>query len=108
MARVEVGEKRRCLSCATPFFDLNRTPIVCPKCAAVFQVVEVVRSSAKYTPSRKPDFKRPAPAAPVEDEAVLLVDDEEDEGSAIAATEQDDDTEDDRIEDDIEDAEAAI
>ena len=28
--------KRRCNSCGTKFFDLNRDPIVCPKCMAVF------------------------------------------------------------------------
>lgn len=45
MARAEMGEKRRCLSCSTAFFDLKRAPVVCPKCAQVFQVVEPVRSS---------------------------------------------------------------
>ncbi len=36
MTKPELGTKRRCNSCATNFFDLNREPIVCPKCAAVF------------------------------------------------------------------------
>jgi uncharacterized protein (TIGR02300 family) len=45
MARAEMGEKRRCLSCNTAFFDLERAPVICPKCAQVFQVVEPVRSS---------------------------------------------------------------
>ncbi len=45
MTKAELGGKRRCLSCNTAFFDLNRTPIVCPKCAEVFHVVETVRSS---------------------------------------------------------------
>jgi hypothetical protein len=47
MIREKMGEKRRCLSCNTAFFDLKRTKIVCPKCAAVYQVVEPVRSSAR-------------------------------------------------------------
>jgi hypothetical protein len=38
------GVKRRCLSCAGAFFDLGRTPIVCPKCGADFKVVELPRS----------------------------------------------------------------
>jgi uncharacterized protein (TIGR02300 family) len=45
MTRARMGEKRRCLSCNTAFFDLNRSPIICPKCAEVFQLIEPVRSS---------------------------------------------------------------
>jgi len=37
--KVERGAKRRCLSCNIAFFDLNRSPIVSPKCAETFQVV---------------------------------------------------------------------
>lgn len=44
MAKAELGAKRRCLSCGAAFFDLNREPIACPKCAAIFQVVELPRS----------------------------------------------------------------
>ena len=45
MTKPERGEKRRCLTCNAAFFDLNRAPIICPKCAEVFHVVEPVRSS---------------------------------------------------------------
>ncbi len=44
MIKTERGDKRRCLACNTAFFDLNRTPILCPKCDEVFQVVELIRS----------------------------------------------------------------
>jgi uncharacterized protein (TIGR02300 family) len=36
MTKPKLGMKRRCNSCGTKFFDLNRDPIVCPKCMAVF------------------------------------------------------------------------
>ena len=36
MTKPELGTKRRCGSCETKFFDLNKDPIVCPKCMAVF------------------------------------------------------------------------
>ena len=39
MAKPELGSKRQCLSCASKFYDLNKDPIVCPKCGAVFQVM---------------------------------------------------------------------
>jgi uncharacterized protein (TIGR02300 family) len=74
MAKAELGEKRRCLSCSTPFFDLNRNPIVCPKCSAVFQVVEVVRSSSKYARMRAAEFRVAPLAAAVPAEAVSLED----------------------------------
>ena len=52
MAKAELGAKRRCLSCGAPFFDLNREPIVCPKCSAVFQVVELPHSAPRRVPYR--------------------------------------------------------
>jgi uncharacterized protein (TIGR02300 family) len=47
MIKAERGEKRRCLTCSGAFFDFNRAPIVCPKCDAVFQVVELVHSAPR-------------------------------------------------------------
>ena len=49
VAKPELGAKRQCQSCGTKFFDLNRDPIVCPKCGTVFQgaVVRAERVSAK-------------------------------------------------------------
>jgi uncharacterized protein (TIGR02300 family) len=29
--------KRQCQNCGAKFFDLNRDPIICPKCGTVFQ-----------------------------------------------------------------------
>lgn len=52
MAKAELGAKRRCLSCGAAFFDLNREPIACPKCAAIFQVVELPRSIPRRAPYR--------------------------------------------------------
>ncbi|BDG75312.1 TIGR02300 family protein [Roseomonas fluvialis] len=32
MAKPELGLKRSCVSCGTRFYDLARSPAVCPKC----------------------------------------------------------------------------
>jgi uncharacterized protein (TIGR02300 family) len=32
MAKPELGTKRICVSCSTRFYDLGKTPAVCPKC----------------------------------------------------------------------------
>jgi len=52
VAKAELGAKRRCLSCGAAFFDLNREPIVCPKCTTVFQVVELPHSAPRRAPYR--------------------------------------------------------
>lgn len=92
MAKSELGEKRRCLSCNTPFFDLNRNPIVCPKCKAVFHVVEIVRSSSKYARPRPAELSGGALAGTFPTDVVLLDDEREDGESAIRLTEQHDET----------------
>ena len=34
MAKPEWGAKRTCQSCGARFYDLQRTPIICPKCGS--------------------------------------------------------------------------
>ena len=38
MVKPELGVKRVCGSCGAKFYDLNRDPILCPKCGTVFDV----------------------------------------------------------------------
>lgn len=47
MAKPELGSKRQCQSCAAKFFDLNRDPIVCPKCGATFQAAAMTRAAPR-------------------------------------------------------------
>ncbi len=47
MAKPELGNKRQCLSCGTKFFDLNKDPILCPKCGAVFQAAQPTRAAQR-------------------------------------------------------------
>jgi len=79
MAKAELGAKRRCLTCGAPFYDLDRMPIVCPKCAAAFQVVEIVRSAPKRAPLPRSAYMRPTPVAPEIVAADLSEDHAEDE-----------------------------
>jgi uncharacterized protein (TIGR02300 family) len=85
VAKAELGVKRRCLNCNAPFFDLNRVPIVCPKCHAVFQVVEMAHSPARRAPIRRAD--------PVIADLVLPVGEETGEESTIPPIEEDDEME---------------
>ncbi len=47
MAKPELGAKRQCQACGAKFFDLNKDPIICPKCGTVFQGAARTRVAAK-------------------------------------------------------------
>src|SRR6476620_3720352 len=40
MSKPARGSKRVCQSCGARFYDLGRTPIVCPACQSVYQVTQ--------------------------------------------------------------------
>ena len=99
MAKAELGTKRRCLNCAGSFFDLDRTPIVCPKCGAAFQIVEYARSRPRWTPSLPITTKKSDAGDPIRSELVepTLVD-AEDENATPPIDDEDADREDDEAE----------
>ena len=47
MAKPELGNKHQCQNCGAKFFDLNKDPIVCPKCGTVFQGAARARVAVK-------------------------------------------------------------
>jgi uncharacterized protein (TIGR02300 family) len=63
VAKPELGTKRLCGSCGAKFYDLSKSPIVCPKCGTIFEVVVPVSRA-------KPDAARAA--APVAAAAVVV------------------------------------
>jgi uncharacterized protein (TIGR02300 family) len=108
VAKAELGTKRLCASCGAKFYDLNKDPMICPKCGAVFQV-------AALTPRGRPDpVAARAEAAVPEVEAPETADaefvsleeaDAEAQGKAKAGADPTADTDDDiEIEDDDDDA----
>lgn len=44
MAKPELGLKRLCPSCGAKYYDLNHSPIACPKCGALFDALSVVKA----------------------------------------------------------------
>jgi uncharacterized protein (TIGR02300 family) len=71
MIKAELGQKRRCLGCNAAFFDLNRTPIVCPRCSDVFQVVEPIRSSPGRIAAFQNRAKWRSPQAEAQTNAII-------------------------------------
>jgi uncharacterized protein (TIGR02300 family) len=47
VSKPELGAKRQCQACGAKFFDLNKDPIVCPKCGTAFQGVMRARAASK-------------------------------------------------------------
>jgi uncharacterized protein (TIGR02300 family) len=44
MNEIELGVKRRCISCGTKFYDFFKSPITCPKCGAEFDPEQLLKS----------------------------------------------------------------
>ncbi len=80
VAKPELGTKRQCQSCAAKFFDLARNPIICPKCAAVYQIAASTRPQTRAAAA---DTDGDADSAAVE--LVSLEDAEAGEGKDVAA-----------------------
>lgn len=81
MAKPEWGTKRICQSCGTPFYDLRRDPIVCPKCEAVFDPEAILKSrKLKGTEEAEAPKKEAAETeeAVEEEEEAALIEDEDD------------------------------
>lgn len=39
MVKAEWGIKRSCIACSAKFYDLKKTPPVCPKCGSVYEMI---------------------------------------------------------------------
>jgi len=43
VAKPELGNKHQCQNCGARFFDLNKSPITCPKCGTIFHAAPLSR-----------------------------------------------------------------
>ena len=85
MAKPELGEKRLCPSCGAKYYDLNRDPITCPKCNAVFELAE--------TEKAKPEKEAEAGAAEADEDdddldkstRIDMASDDDEEGNDFAS-----------------------
>ncbi len=84
MAKAELGMKLTCESCGARFYDLNKTPGLCPKCGAANARPVIFKASRRSAEDReKAAAPVKVPVAPViaDDDAVepAAADDDEDE-----------------------------
>jgi len=117
VAKPELGGKRQCQNCGTKFFDLNRDPILCPKCGATFVPPVLARAAARPAAADDDEQETPETGAelvPLEDadasddKAAAVVDDDVDLGdddaddTFLEEEEEDNDDVSDLIDGDIE------
>jgi uncharacterized protein (TIGR02300 family) len=100
MAKPELGTKRVCVACSTRFYDLTKSPAVCPKCGTE-QPIEQPRprrTGGNVVEEKRP--KKPVPAPEDVDVEVEGVEDVEEEDVLEDAADLEDDA--DAISGDIE------
>ncbi|MEK9753078.1 MAG: TIGR02300 family protein [Rhodospirillaceae bacterium] len=80
MATPDRGKKHTCQSCGVLFYDLKRTPIVCPKCGAEVEVQSLLkpRRPGAQTQAPKP-VAVPAPSDDDDEELDVEVEEDEDD-----------------------------
>lgn len=61
MTKPELGAKRLCAHCGARFYDLLRTPIVCPKCSTT-AVVEPPNAKSRLKSAPRPEREPEQPA----------------------------------------------
>ena len=97
MAKPEWGSKRVCLNCGARFYDMQRTPIVCPACETVFDPAANSKPRRSRAPAKVPAAAAATAAAVValepdevetdDDEIVVADDDAEEENESESAIE---------------------
>ncbi len=100
MAELAWGTKRTCTGCAARFYDLRKTPPVCPKCGATVELQTAIRgkrsrAGAKEVALPVDDFDLVLgdglDVGVTDDDPTLLEDDESmDQGLGVAAELEDD------------------
>jgi uncharacterized protein (TIGR02300 family) len=101
VAKPEWGVKRTCQSCGARFYDMARTPIVCPKCETV------VEPEITFKPRRQAAVAEPKVVPVVVDQEVVDLDEVAEDIDTADAEDAEDTTADAEEEDDgalIEDA----
>lgn len=94
MAKPELGSKRQCQNCGAKFFDLNKDPILCPKCGTTFQPPALSRAAARAAVADDDEAELPEAGAEIvsleeaeagEEKVAAVVDDDVDLGDDDAA-----------------------
>ena len=93
MAKPELGTKRLCAGCGAKYYDLNKDPIICPKCSTVFVVAPSSRPRPDARPPAAAEEEVAAPEMPEAEFVSLEEADKETEGAKAPVLEGEEDVE---------------
>lgn len=103
MPNPEWGVKRTCATCRARFYDLNRDPIVCPKCGAELDITVLLKPKRVKPAAKAAATKVAAKDVDViddDDDIEVEIDDDDldddDDAADVAVVDDDDDDDDDR------------
>lgn len=71
MAHKNLGRKRRCASCGIKFYDLTKTPAVCPACGTEFDPEVLLKSRRGRAIAKVEEAKAPAKEEDLRDDDVV-------------------------------------
>jgi uncharacterized protein (TIGR02300 family) len=74
LAKPDLGTKRVCPSCASRFYDLQKRPIECPKCAFTFEPEALLKQRRTRLPE---PVAKPVPVVVADEDEAEEVEDEE-------------------------------
>jgi len=79
MAHATLGRKQRCASCGIKFYDLKKSPAVCPSCGTEFDPETLLKSRRGRAASKEETAKAPSQADENEADDDLIDKTDEDE-----------------------------
>ena len=94
MAEQKWGKKRLCLNCGARFYDMLRSPIICPKCETEFVPIVSGRGSRAKSAASVPAPEQAKPVVEGKEKLELLVDEEslsDDSGIGILQGDEEED-----------------
>ena len=71
MAHKNLGRKRRCASCGIKFYDLTKTPAVCPACGTEFDPEVLLKSRRGRAATKIDEARKPTKEEDVNDDDVV-------------------------------------
>nr|WP_298795701.1 FYDLN acid domain-containing protein [uncultured Acetobacter sp.] len=93
MSQPDLGTKRVCVSCGARFYDLHRSPAVCPKCGT--EQPELVSRLRRSSESLTPHADTPAPVKKADEDIDIDTDADTDTDDVMEDTSDLDDDDDD-------------
>ncbi len=90
MAKPELGLKRTCVACGTRFYDLTRSPAICPKCGTEQPAEQPRLRRAAATPLPDEKLKKRAVSPEAEADDIEVEDVDADEATEYAEELEDD------------------